>query len=95
MAKARKDHKVSKTTESPSPRRTDMSSGFFAVHKKVGLKIRLIREMKSLFQSDLSASSGLPVRTIGRIERGEVDVRLSTLRKVAKSLGISLKDLLP
>ena len=72
-----------------------MSSGFFVVHKQIGLKIRGHRESKNWFQSDLAVSSGLPVRTIGRIERGEVDVRLSTLRKVAKSLGISLKDLLP
>lgn len=72
-----------------------MSSGFFAAHKQVGIKIREHRDAKNWFQSDLAKSAGLPVRTIGRIERGEVDVRLSTLRRVAKSLGIHLKELLP
>jgi len=72
-----------------------MSSGFFAVHKQIGVNIRGLREAKSWFQSDLAKAAGLPVRTIGRIERGEVDVRLSTLRRVAMSLGINLKELLP
>lgn len=94
MAKARKDHKVSSTTKSPSPRKTDMSSGLFVVHKQIGLKIRGYRESNKWLQSDLADSSGLPVRTIGRIERAEVDVRLSTLYKVARSLGIRLEDLL-
>lgn len=72
-----------------------MSSRFFAVHKQIGLNIRGLREAKSWIQRDLAEAAGLPVRTIGRIERGEVDVRFSTLRRVAKSLGIHLKELLP
>ena len=72
-----------------------MSSGFFVVHKQIGVTIRGLREAKSWFQSDLAKAAGLPVRTIGRIERGEVDVRLSTLRRVAKAFGIHIKELLP
>jgi transcriptional regulator with XRE-family HTH domain len=43
----------------------------------------------------MAKAARLPVRTIGRIERGEVDVRLSTLNRIAKALGEPLKNLLP
>ena len=72
-----------------------MSSGFFVAQKELGARIRDIRERKVWIQRDLAKAAGLPVRTIGRIERGEVDVRLSTLTRIAKALGASLKDLLP
>ncbi len=63
--------------------------------KHVGRCIRDLREAKAWFQKDLAKASRLPIRTIGRIERGEVDVRLSTLTRIAKALGRSVKDLLP
>ena len=58
-----------------------------------GQKIRSIREKMGLLQRELADSAGAPVRTIGRIERGEVDVRLGTLKKIADALGVSLRDL--
>lgn len=62
---------------------------------EVGLAIRHAREAHGLLQRELAAAARLPLRTIGRIERGEVDVRLSTLAKIAKALGVPLKSLLP
>jgi transcriptional regulator with XRE-family HTH domain len=56
----------------------------------VGDRIRQLRASKKLLQRDLARDAGVPVRTIGRIERGEVDVRLSTLTKIARALGMSL-----
>jgi len=64
-----------------------------SIHRKVGSHIRTLREGKSWLQRELAKKAGLPLRTIGRIERGEVDVRLSTIAKIAHSLGVSLKDL--
>jgi transcriptional regulator with XRE-family HTH domain len=61
----------------------------------VGLHIKQLREQRGWYQSDLANAAGLPVRTVGRIERGDVDVRLSTLTKIAKALKTSIKDLLP
>jgi len=61
----------------------------------VGERIRASRESNGLLQRELAASAGLPLRTVGRIERGEVDVRLSTLAKIAIGLGVPLKDLMP
>ena len=72
-----------------------MSSGFFAAQKELGVRIREMRERKSWLQRDLAKAAGLPVRTIGRIERGEVDVRFSTISRIARALGVPLKDLLP
>ena len=54
-----------------------------------------MRETRGWLQRELAAAAGLPLRTIGRIERGEVDVRLSTLTKIAAALGVALKDLMP
>jgi transcriptional regulator with XRE-family HTH domain len=65
------------------------------LEQQIGDRIRALREGKRLFQKDLAKSAGLPIRTIGRIERGEVDVRLSTLTRIAKALGSRTKDLLP
>jgi transcriptional regulator with XRE-family HTH domain len=48
-----------------------------------------------MLQRELADAAELPVRTIGRIERGEVDVRLSTLARIAAALGVSPRDFLP
>lgn len=62
---------------------------------EIGERIRVRREKKEWLQRELAASAGLPVRTIGRVERGQVDVRLSTLSKIAQALGVNLRELLP
>jgi transcriptional regulator with XRE-family HTH domain len=65
--------------------------------QQIGDRIRALREGKGWFQEDLAKASRprLTTRTIGRIERGEVDVRLSTLNRIAKALGEPLKSLIP
>lgn len=63
-------------------------------NKRIGIRIRQLREAKNWTQGDLAKAAGLPVRSIGRIERAEVDVRLSTLAKIAKALQTTLKELL-
>lgn len=62
-------------------------------NKTVGAKVMELRQKQGWLQRDLAAKTGLPVRTIGRIERGEVDPRLSSLSKIAEALSLSLKDL--
>ena len=58
------------------------------VNQECGYKIRKAREKQELLQRELADMAGVPVRTIGRIERGEVDVRLGTLKKIADALGL-------
>jgi transcriptional regulator with XRE-family HTH domain len=72
-----------------------MSSGFFDAQRALGESIRDLREQKQWIQKDLAEHAKLPIRTIGRIERGEVDVRLSTLARIAKALNKTARDLLP
>jgi transcriptional regulator with XRE-family HTH domain len=60
---------------------------------EIGERIRVRREKKEWLQRELAKEAGLPVRTVGRIERGEVDMRLSTLAKIARALGATLTDL--
>ena len=63
------------------------------INKICGEKIRTARTESDLLQRELAKMAGVPVRTIGRIERGEVDVRLGTLKKIADALGVALHDL--
>lgn len=61
----------------------------------LGQSIKELRDQRDWLQRDLAKAAGLPIRTIGRIERGDVDVRLSTLTKIAEALRVSAKELLP
>lgn len=49
---------------------------------------------KGYSQYQLSDVSGVPRITIIRIERGEVDPRMSTLRRISKALGVEVSDFL-
>ena len=66
-----------------------------SLEQQIGARIRARRNAKGWFQKDLAKTARLPIRTIGRIERGEVSVRLSTLQKIAKALGEPLDRLNP
>lgn len=61
----------------------------------IGKKIIHFRKVKGLTQEALSELTGLNVRTIQRIESGEVDPRLHTLTTIAEALGVNLEELLP
>lgn len=62
--------------------------------ERIGRRIRTLREELGWLQRELAERADLPIRTIGRIERGEVDVRISTLAKIATALGITIEQLL-
>lgn len=65
-----------------------------ATGSEIGRRIREVREAKHWLQKELAKAARLPIRTIGRIERGEVDARVSTLARIAKALGIEGRDLI-
>ena len=64
------------------------------INQQCGHRIRQAREQQDLLQRELADKAGVPIRTIGRIERGEVDVRLGTLKKIADALRLSVRDFL-
>ncbi len=58
-------------------------------------KLRTERRRAALTQEELAKKAGIGVATIARIEGGEIaEPRVSTLRKLAKALGIEARDLL-
>ena len=60
---------------------------------KLGKTIKSLRESQGLSQEDLALVSGLDRSYLGGIERGEHNVAVINLEKIAIALGISLKDL--
>jgi len=64
------------------------------INKEVGLNIRKIREDKELSQEKLAALADLHRTYIGQIERGEKNIGLKNLEKIAKALKVNIKDLL-
>lgn len=59
---------------------------------KTGEKIKELRIKKSMTQEDLADKTDLSVRTIQRIESGEVDPRMYTLSAIAKALEIEVEE---
>jgi len=64
-----------------------------AVSRKIGLKIRKVREEREITQEQLALNAGLNRAYIGYIERGERNPSTDTLVKIAKALKVSPKDL--
>lgn len=60
------------------------------VRKTLGLRVRALREKRKWPQEDLAHESGLARSFTGAIERGEKDVRLSTLVKIANTFEVGL-----
>jgi len=61
---------------------------------RVGAKIREYREKKGWSQEQLAFEADLHRAYIGHIERGEKSIGLKNLEKIAKTLKVSIKDLL-
>lgn len=64
------------------------------VSRKIGKKIRYIRERKEITQEQLALNADLNRAYIGYIERAERNPSTDTLVKIAKALKVSPKDLL-
>ena len=64
------------------------------INKQVGLNIRKYRENKGWTQEQLAFEADLHRAYIGQIERGEKNIGLQNLEKIAKALGIRVKDLI-
>jgi transcriptional regulator with XRE-family HTH domain len=62
---------------------------------KIGIQLRAARERALLTQEELGSQAGVQPLTISRIETDKVDPRYSTIRKLAKALGVEPTELLP
>jgi|SRR5437016_918589 len=61
--------------------------------KNLGQKIRKLREKRGLSQEAFAHDAKLARSFAGGIERGERDIRLSTLCKIADFFGVTLSEL--
>lgn len=62
----------------------------------IGLNIKQRREAKRWTQTELAEKSGIVTQAmISRIEKGEDNAKIDTLRGIAAALGCSVVDLLP
>ena len=61
---------------------------------KIGKSVRKLRIEKFMSQAELSKAAGISPAHLGRIERNEHDPHLSTIRKIAKALGVDPSKLI-
>ena len=57
---------------------------------KLGSKVRYERIKKNLSQEELAEIANLNMRSISTIERGVIDVKFTTLTKLAEALGVEI-----
>ena len=64
------------------------------IKKDIGFRIREVRQEKGISQEKLAALADLHRAYIGQIERGEKNIGVINLEKIAKALGVNTRDLL-
>jgi len=62
--------------------------------KKLGKNLKELRQKQGLSQGDIARFLGADRSYISNIESGRMNPTLSTLEKLAKSLGVKLDELL-
>ena len=61
--------------------------------KKLGERIRQLRKSKNMTQVELAVACNNYAEQIGRIERGKLNVSISTLKMIGKALNVKLSVL--
>ena len=57
-------------------------------------RLREIREAQGMSQRRLADLAGITQAALFRLETGETDPRLSTLRQIAKALGVTVGEII-
>lgn len=63
------------------------------IEKKFGAKLAYIRKSKKLSQIKLAELVDMNFNYIGQIERGEANVTIKTMSRIAEALGVDVKTL--
>ncbi len=58
----------------------------------IGYKVKSARELKGFSQFQLGIEAEIPKNQIGRIERGEINTSIFTLKRIADSLGVNVVE---
>jgi transcriptional regulator with XRE-family HTH domain len=64
------------------------------IQKRLGTRIRLLRQKNGWSQEDFAARCGLHRSYMGAVERGEKNLTLATLHVIAKTLDTTISSLL-
>ena len=59
----------------------------------IGEGLRKQRTLRALTQAELAARAGVTTATVARIERDEIEPRMTTLRKLAQGLEVDPAEL--
>ena len=60
--------------------------------KKLGERLRFLREKHGFSQQQLAVEAEMSKNQIGRIERAEINPKITTLYIISKSLGIDINE---
>ncbi len=60
---------------------------------RVGRRVRALRENRGLAQRDLAKLVGMPAPQLSKLEKGESDMRLSTVRSLLRAMGATFADI--
>jgi len=63
------------------------------IRKKLGERIRELRKIAGLTQEELGEKAELNYKFIGQLERGQVNVSLDSIVRIADALGVKIGDL--
>jgi transcriptional regulator with XRE-family HTH domain len=63
------------------------------IRNKFGKRVRELRKLKGWSQEELADKVGLHRTYVGTVERGEQNVSIDNIEKLAKSLGVSVQEL--
>jgi transcriptional regulator with XRE-family HTH domain len=59
----------------------------------IGEKLKRQRTRRALTQAELAERASVTTATVARIERDEIEPRMTTLRKLAQALGVEPAEL--
>ncbi len=62
--------------------------------KKLGENLKKIRTKKNITQTELAKTLGVDKSFVSNIEKGKTNPTLATIAKLAKSVGVSVDELL-
>jgi transcriptional regulator with XRE-family HTH domain len=63
------------------------------IQKRLGARIRALREKRGLTQDEFADKAGLHRAQIGAFENGRMNITLASLHLVAQTLGVRIVDL--
>jgi transcriptional regulator with XRE-family HTH domain len=59
----------------------------------IGENVKRLRQREALTQRELARTAGVTEATLSRIERNSAEPHMSTVRKLAKALGVHPREL--